>query len=343
MEPKVSVVIPVHDRLAALQTCLAGLRRQDLYEQLEVIVVDDASTQDSIRILAVQSGAEYMRIGHRCGAAFAKNTGLAGARGEFVLFLDSDISFLHDRTLTAMLALFAHAPDAGTIGGEGILDRDGILTCVFGRNWDLATGQSHCDYAHLNEGAGGKAVRYDYVPTSNCMVRARLARELRGFDDAYPDLGSDKDFGYRLGKLGFTSQVSAETVVLHHFSPAGRRGSGLFNQYRTQIRFYWRHFGLPAACRMVVHQTMNHALQGIAAHGRPEADHEAIARFESGFSANVLKLKRHQRGIGSHAQSLACSCLFVLAFLWCVGHRKGLHASGSYYMGEKLGSMSVSG
>jgi glycosyltransferase involved in cell wall biosynthesis len=90
MTPRVSVVIPTHDRLAALQRALASVAAQR-YRDFEVLVVDDACTDDTaawldrqraIRRIASETGP--------VGAAAARNRGVAEARGGLIAFLDDD-------------------------------------------------------------------------------------------------------------------------------------------------------------------------------------------------------------------------------------------------------------
>lgn len=89
----VSVVVPVHDGAAHLPRCLAALLRQKA-ERLEVIVVDDASTDDSARIVdelaAHDPRVRLLRLAESRGAGAARNAGLAAATGEYVAFVDAD-------------------------------------------------------------------------------------------------------------------------------------------------------------------------------------------------------------------------------------------------------------
>lgn len=90
--PAVSVIIPVYNTEAYLAECLDSVANQTLRD-IEIICVDDGSTDDSLRILAsCAKSDERIRIFSKCngGISSARNLGLDYARGEYVFFLDSD-------------------------------------------------------------------------------------------------------------------------------------------------------------------------------------------------------------------------------------------------------------
>ena len=90
--PKVSVIIPVYNVEKYLPQCLDSIVNQTLRE-IEIICVDDGSTDGSLEILA-KYAANYpnMTVLEQChgGVSAARNRGLARARGEYVYFMDSD-------------------------------------------------------------------------------------------------------------------------------------------------------------------------------------------------------------------------------------------------------------
>lgn len=96
--PKVSVVIPVYNVADYLSECLNSILNQTL-EDIEVICVDDGSTDGSLDILRHYEEHD-MRLQvltqKHMTAGAARNTGLDRARGEYVIFLDADDFFAPD-------------------------------------------------------------------------------------------------------------------------------------------------------------------------------------------------------------------------------------------------------
>jgi len=93
---KISVIIPVHNGAATLSRCLGALR-QSTFHDYECIVVDDASTDDSVSV-ARGLNASVVTLDRRGGPARARNHGAARAHGEILVFLDSDVC-VHADTL----------------------------------------------------------------------------------------------------------------------------------------------------------------------------------------------------------------------------------------------------
>jgi glycosyltransferase involved in cell wall biosynthesis len=85
----ISVVIPNYNCGAFLKECLDSVISQS-YRNLEIIVVDDGSTDNSLDVLSDYLGVICLTKTSNKGAASARNLGLSLAKGEFVAFLDSD-------------------------------------------------------------------------------------------------------------------------------------------------------------------------------------------------------------------------------------------------------------
>lgn len=123
----VSFVIPTYNRVDYLRECVASIRAQRVTD-VEIIVVDDASTQDTCRALArepVFSGVVFLRHPENRGPGEARNTGIRAAKGRYVAFLDDD-DLLDPRFLETALNVLARDPsialfccDAFLIGPTG--------------------------------------------------------------------------------------------------------------------------------------------------------------------------------------------------------------------------------
>ncbi|MBE6401103.1 MAG: glycosyltransferase family 2 protein [Verrucomicrobia bacterium] len=95
--PKISVVIPVYNKAAAIQTTLESVTSQKLSVPFEIVVVDDGSRDQSgeiIRDLAQTDARIRYFFQENTGVSAARNYGVKQARGEWVVFLDADDLFL---------------------------------------------------------------------------------------------------------------------------------------------------------------------------------------------------------------------------------------------------------
>ena len=92
MRNLISLIIPVYNTACYLQRCIDSVMSQD-YENLEVIIVNDGSTDNSESIiyenLKVHSNIRYVKQ-ENLGVGAARNRGIKEARGEYIGFIDSD-------------------------------------------------------------------------------------------------------------------------------------------------------------------------------------------------------------------------------------------------------------
>lgn len=114
--PCVSVIIPSYNHARYLRECLESVLSQD-HPRLEVIVIDDGSTDESLEILH-SYGARIRLLQQRGGRqARARNLGLSAATGELVAFLDSDDRYLPGR-ISAAVSAFQANPEVGVVWAD---------------------------------------------------------------------------------------------------------------------------------------------------------------------------------------------------------------------------------
>ena len=93
---KVSIIVPVYNVSAYIENCLASIMSQT-YKDIECIIIDDASTDDTMskceRIITGYRGSIHFEIlhhAHNRGVSATRNTGIDAAKGEYLFFIDSD-------------------------------------------------------------------------------------------------------------------------------------------------------------------------------------------------------------------------------------------------------------
>lgn len=104
--PLVSVVIPTHNRAALLKRALESVRAQT-HANLEIIVVDDASDDNTARVVddIEDSRIRYIRHESNRGGSAARNTGIAAAIGSYIAFLDDDDEWLPEKVEEQLKAM----------------------------------------------------------------------------------------------------------------------------------------------------------------------------------------------------------------------------------------------
>lgn len=113
--PLISVIVPVHNSPALLRLCIEQLLAST-FSSFEVIVVDDASTDDTANI-ASSLGVRLLRLDQNAGPAVARNRGAEISRGDYIMFLDADVC-VTPHTMGQVAGTFAQNPELAAIFGS---------------------------------------------------------------------------------------------------------------------------------------------------------------------------------------------------------------------------------
>jgi glycosyltransferase involved in cell wall biosynthesis len=95
--PLVSVVVPCYNRARLIPRAVKSVQEQN-FESLEIVLVDDGSSDDTVgvveRLKTTEPRIRFLRHERNRGEAAARNTGVKNARGRYIAFLDSDDEWL---------------------------------------------------------------------------------------------------------------------------------------------------------------------------------------------------------------------------------------------------------
>jgi len=116
--PLVSVVIPAHNAGKSLAAALHSVAQQD-YSPIEIIVVDDGSTDDTVAVARAFRPAVRIISQPQSGAGGARNAGVAVARGELLAFLDAD-DLMVQGALGKLAGMLLRSEDLDLVYGEVI-------------------------------------------------------------------------------------------------------------------------------------------------------------------------------------------------------------------------------
>ena len=184
----VSIVIPTRDYADYVgQAIRSGLHQG--YQPIEIVVVDDGSTDDTPAVLREFEGAIRVVRLQGLGVSAARNAGLAQARGEYVVFLDAD-DLLMSGGLAAQVAQFERHPDIDAVLG-------GWYT------YDVQAGTIDRNHSSLkDDDVLSHLLQTNVVATPSAMMLRRVAvSELGGFDTSF-SFTADWEMWLRLAKRG---------------------------------------------------------------------------------------------------------------------------------------------
>lgn len=210
MEPttdKVSVVIPSYNRSELLKAAIASLKSQT-YRNMEIIIVDDCSTDNTPLVVKEMNDTRITYIQHEKnkGGAEARNTGIRHATGKYISFLDSDDQWLPEK-LSLQMQVFQNNPEAGVVyTGVKVVDNERMIREIIPENkGDILKFliKSNC-----------------IDTTSSVMVKKDLLDRIGGFD---PDIPSCQDWDLYLRLAQITEfDFVRESLVLFYQHPGER-------------------------------------------------------------------------------------------------------------------------
>jgi len=213
--PTISVVIPVKDRAEELRRCLESVGRIDYPRELvQIIVVDDGSSDSSASVAASLGALVIPSGGTGRGPAAARNVGARAAGGEILAFIDSDCT-ASKGWLRELLSAFCD-PKVVAVGG-----------LVDGMCMDSAVDRYEAVMSSLSLGGreqtGGSGDDTFYLPSCNLLVRRATFIRAGGFNDLM-HVGEDVDLTWRLRDSGWTIA----------YFPVGR----VFHEHRSSLRSF---------------------------------------------------------------------------------------------------------
>ena len=234
----VSIVIPVFNKAELTSQCLVALAAVTHGVEYEVVVVDNASSDETPELLAQLGGdVQIIRNAENLGFATACNQGARAARGRYLVFLNNDTIPL-EGWLEAMVAEVEAHPDVAVVGSK-LLYQDGTIQhagVVFSR-WVFSPyhlyRQWPADVPAVNRRRELQCV------TGACMlVRREVFERVGGFDEGYRNGFEDVDLCLKIGEQAWKIVYQPKSVLYHLESQTpGRKAHDQENARRLLDRW----------------------------------------------------------------------------------------------------------
>lgn len=213
-DPLVSIVIPVHNKVAMSFHCLASLNLAPNEASFEVIVVDDGSSDETLYLDQVCKGLRIIRNETAQGFVRACNRGAAAARGEYIVLLNNDTEVTAG-WLDALLDPFRRFDRVGLTGSKliyptGQLQEAGGIVWGTGDPWNYGRNGNPQDprYNYVRQ--------VDYLSGASIMLPKALWDRLGGFDlDFAPAYYEDTDLAFRVRAAGYRTVYTPFSQVIH--------------------------------------------------------------------------------------------------------------------------------
>lgn len=240
--PLISILVCTHNRSHLIRETLASIFAQ-AYEPVEIIVVDDGSTDDTPAVMERYGDRiTYHRLIANQGIAEARATAGRLAHGDLIAYQDDDDLMPADRLTVLTNALQRFPSAVFAVGDLAVIDEQGRRT---GSRW-LPQKEGQSSDARLVED-GHSAVLWPTLPVlpHTTLFRRRDGERVGWFDPTFRYAAEDKDFFARLGALGPIAYVP-EVVSLVRRGHASLTANSLRTEYWA-MHLYEKHLELLAA------------------------------------------------------------------------------------------------
>lgn len=227
-DPLVSILIPTKDKLEFFQPCIQSVLDKTAYENYEVLVVDNQSSDpdvlayyrelemrypDKVRILSYDQAFNFSAINN-----YAANQ----ARGEYLLLLNNDTQIVQPEWLERLLA-YGQRADVGAVGARLVYPETGKLQhagVVLGMNVIADhpfNGMPISDPGYMNRALVDQ--NYSAVTAACMLVRKSVYQQVHGMDEAQLKvLFNDVDLCLKIGQAGYRIVWTPFATVVHHGS-----------------------------------------------------------------------------------------------------------------------------
>lgn len=205
--PHVSIIIPVRNRPDEIASCLQSLKEIDYpSEKVEIIVVDDASTDNTPNVVS-RFPVTLIALKTHKQASFCRNLAAKHAKGKVLAFIDSDC-IADPLWLKELMPAFKD-PLLGAVGGtvDSYFEEDG-----------LSLDRYEKVKSSLKVGSwfrrSRKGENFFYVPSCNLVVKRDIFLELGGFNKDL-HVGEDVDFCWRMQDRGYNLEYRPTGLIYH--------------------------------------------------------------------------------------------------------------------------------
>ncbi len=204
--PKLSAIVVSHNRVDLLRRCLEALERSAARETMEVLVVDNGSTDGSAGLESEFPNVRFVRLPKNFGLTKALNIGVRAAEAEslFLLHEDTEVS---PETVGALAAVLDSRPEAGAVCP--------LLVTPEGQAAPQL-GTLPPDDTYQPAEARSEPYAVEYPRGAALLVRAFFLKALGKLDERYGQYGGDAELAFQIRRAGKQILLVPDVRVVHH-------------------------------------------------------------------------------------------------------------------------------
>ena len=244
---KLSVVIVNYNVRYFLELCLHSVKAAIKNEEAEIIVVDNASSDDSCQMVKT-SFPEVVLIENKENLGFSKanNIGVRAAKGEFICILNPDTVVAED-TFSKLISFAENQENLGIVGCR-LIDGTGKFLPESKRNLPvvkvaLQKMKGNPTYYYANHIGEIEIAKVEVLVGAFMFLKRNVFNELEGFDEDYFMYGEDIDLSYKATKKGLNNFYYGATTIIHYKGESTLKDSLYVKRFYGAMQiFYKKHF-----------------------------------------------------------------------------------------------------
>lgn len=291
--PDLSIIIVNWNVGALLRTCLHSIERGRDTLHIEVIVVDSASSDNSVAMVRAEfPWVRLITCQENVGFPKGNNLGLAAANGRFLYLLNPDTEIVGD-ALSVMVGYMQQHTDVGVLGTQ-LLYPDGriqssrrrfpsVLTGLFESTWlqPLAPRRLLRHY-YAQDLPDDQPADVDWVMGASLLLRREVYDQVGGMDEAYFMYSEELDWCRRIKDAGWRVVYLPAAQVIHHEGKSSEQAvtARHVNFNRAKLRYFRKYHGRFAAAFIRGVLLLNYAAQLLLEGGKGVLGHKRPLRWQ---------------------------------------------------------------
>jgi len=239
-KPKVSIIIPTKDNLAAIKRCIESIKNKTRYENIEIIIVDNASNKKEVTDYYNSLSIKILTYTENFNFSKMNNFGVEHSTGDLLLFLNDDTKVLDPLWLDELVGICLQK-DVGVVGAKLVffdnsIQHAGMLFLKTGAGFHPAMRQNKNSDVYHNT---VNVMKDCSAVTGACLLTTKkIFKQVGGFDNQFDIYYGDSDLCLKIQDAGYRIVYTPFTELLHDGSSSishWHAGASFFDVENHQV------------------------------------------------------------------------------------------------------------